>query len=848
MLSKALQALIEEDRSDPPIKSEEFEEIIRADELKNIEDRRKSLKKETTILLSDEMAGSPDKDAVGLALSGGGIRSATFSLGILQRLAELKILPLVDYLSTVSGGGYIGGWWSSWMCRPNSDNWLPAPNPKAPAEEPPEIRHLRLYSNYLIPRKGLFSPDTWRAITILLRNLFVTQVMIAAMLAALFLLVDALYLMIVPDVIKKGTHANPLDLIWPYPLLGVAAIWFLLTVVFLCVASGYSDKDQRKRTKTTQIHAWFAVIVTVLVGLITLAGFSDLLLSWLNDEVRGKGGWLAILPGIASAIYTAIAKAPTGGGDLVGGRESKPKEWVLKIAPLLFLLTLAVLLAAGVWWLLRATYEYMNNSLTPKNPDWVLSVSLLLVFGISQLYFLRSLATRRLGLLKSVKGEPQVKRDPQNWLLLFIAILSLACGVYLYTSYTANHTSIWWIWLACFLVMLQISIGAGFASDPNSLSMYSFYRSRLVAAYLGATNRKRLDDMDKEVSEVAEGDDLHLSALAAWKKGGPIHLLNTTLNLVGAKDLTSKQRQAEVFELTPLFCGSDRTGYRHTKEYADNSLTLGSAVAISGAAASTNMGSNTSVPLAMLMSFFNVRLGFWTANPKSRAWRYPWTRFWLWYQLREMLGQTTAQGRFSFLSDGGHLENLGLYPLIKRRCRFIILCDAAADPEYRFGDLANALRMARIDFRCEVELDLTNLRPIPDESNSFRRSFMHYSVGQIRYPDATPPSTLIYLKSSLTGTLPDDVQGYAQTHSAFPHQSTADQFFDEAQFESYRCLGYNVADAAFSKGVCNPAGLKLTRERFFEGVLEGYRSRVAELQSNPAAPMTVAAASKVDRS
>src|SRR3954471_17764516 len=52
-----------------------------------------------------------------LCFSGGGIRSATFCLGVLQGLARLKTLDKFDYLSTVSGGGYIGSWLSCWMQR-----------------------------------------------------------------------------------------------------------------------------------------------------------------------------------------------------------------------------------------------------------------------------------------------------------------------------------------------------------------------------------------------------------------------------------------------------------------------------------------------------------------------------------------------------------------------------------------------------------------------------------------------------------------------------------------------------------------------------------------------------------
>src|ERR1035438_9106467 len=57
------------------------------------------------------------KELAGIALSGGGIRSATSSLGVLQALRSLGVLGVFDYLSTVSGGGFTGSWWSAWTSR-----------------------------------------------------------------------------------------------------------------------------------------------------------------------------------------------------------------------------------------------------------------------------------------------------------------------------------------------------------------------------------------------------------------------------------------------------------------------------------------------------------------------------------------------------------------------------------------------------------------------------------------------------------------------------------------------------------------------------------------------------------
>jgi len=110
-----------------------------------------------------------------LCISGGGIRSAIFGLGILQGLARCGLLDRFHYLSTVSGGGYIGSWLSAWIknhaqgiggvvaeLRGRRDSIL--------SPEPRPIRHLREFSNYLAPKTGLTSVDFWTLIATFLQS------------------------------------------------------------------------------------------------------------------------------------------------------------------------------------------------------------------------------------------------------------------------------------------------------------------------------------------------------------------------------------------------------------------------------------------------------------------------------------------------------------------------------------------------------------------------------------------------------------------------------------------------------------------------------------------------------
>ncbi len=128
---------------------------------------------------------------------------------------------------------------------------------------------------------------------------------------------------------------------------------------------------------------------------------------------------------------------------------------------------------------------------------------------------------------------------------------------------------------------------------------------------------------------------------------------------------------------------------------------LGTAVAISGAAASPNMGYHTSPPVAFLLTLFNVRMGWWLGNPRARyTWRYSSPRIGLIYMLGELFGTTSSSSDYVSLSDGGHFENLGIYELVRRRCRYIIVGDAEQDEDFKFGGLGSRHPPVPRRFRC----------------------------------------------------------------------------------------------------------------------------------------------------
>ena len=365
-----------------------------------------------------------------------------------------------------------------------------------------------------------------------------------------------------------------------------------------------------------------------------------------------------------------------------------------------------------------------------------------------------------------------------------------------------------WYLVPGLLAAFCVWIGAlGWIVDPNSVSMHQFYKERLVRAYLGASNVRRFRH-SREISETVTGDDLPLRSLLNCKRGGPYHLINTTLNLVAGRDLATAQRSVSSFVLSQLYCGSTRTNYCSTNEYMQGNLSLGTAVATSGAPVSSNLGGKKpTASLAMLMTMLNVRLGYWAPTPNRKAQYSVQPRLWPLYLVREFFSQTNELTDYCYLSDGGDFDNTGLYSLIERGCRFVVLVDCGADSKPpSFEDLGEAIRRCRIDFGTEIDLNLDPL--VKSESPATASCFV---VGRIKFAETHLRSLgrghhngldeqlgiLVYFKPSVIQNVSADVWQYAIGNESFPQQPTTNQLFGEAQFESYRRLGQTCAHRAF---------------------------------------------------
>jgi hypothetical protein len=282
----------------------------------------------------------------------------------------------------------------------------------------------------------------------------------------------------------------------------------------------------------------------------------------------------------------------------------------------------------------------------------------------------------------------------------------------------------------------------------------------------------------------------HIRPMSAHVR--PMHVINMTLNVTAGDNLAWQERKAMSFAATPINTGNWELGYRPTRLYGGpTGISLGTAVAISGAAASPNMGYHSSPPLSFLLTLFNVRLGWWLGNPRSSTYvnRNPTNS--LVPFLAEAAGYTNDTFPYIYLSDGGHFENLGLYEMVLRRCACIVLTDCGADPTFGFDDLGNAIRKIRIDFGIDITIDRMGIFPRSDQDPNNPK---YCAVATIHYERIDPgakPGKLLYIKPAFYGEHESkDIYNYAQTNPTFPHQTTADQWFSESQFESYRQLGY----------------------------------------------------------
>ncbi len=865
----------------PSLKFEEVlaDEILKVGQLRRKRGRAAGIGRGKSVLES-----AHGTHLTGLAFSGGGIRSATFNLGVLQALAKKNLLPCFDYLSTVSGGGYIGSWLVAWIARTKRERVeeeLPAEHSRQEPDDDPKssrrfhpIAHLRRFSNYLTPKLGMFSADRWTLVATYGRNLSLNLLILVLFLSALLFF---------PRLVVSLTEwlSRHPDL-FHYPaffsaLIGVTAVFIsfmsiekkwsgdflinqkavqLLVVVPLFISGWMGSGWIRAEVAESSLDwEWWRWTITGC-GIYTVIWLIAIVLAAVLGLFRKKTGvvkWSSTLTIFGWAIPAGCA----GGlllwqlANFLEARNSLPAA--MAFGPPLFIMVIIFTAVLHVGLLGRA-FEEKHRQWWSRLGAWLMIYALVWIFGFAvSLYSpaaVRYLPTVwggiGLGWVGSTMaglwasrgtGTGAFSRRIRKLLVIaapyiFIAglIVLLALGVQAvlealkqvgpiaaqrFSQTLARAIENTWTGDAFpFWQLAAMALGLGFAAwvlslrvDINDFSMHLFYRSRLVRAYLGASNFNR---KAQPFTHFDPNDDVDLARILSMPDAespysGPLPIINTALNLAASKELAWQERKAASFIFTPLHYGFDQKlkdegpAYRPLESCPERGgISLGTALTISGAAVNPGMGYHSVPSLAFLMTVFNARLGWWLRNPgyASRIWRDRPTSS-LWWLLAELFSQTRSTSRFVNLADGGFFDNLGIYELVKRRCSVIVACDAEADGDLTFGGLGNAVRKIRSDLGIDVKLDV---EPIKDrDDNGFSK--WHCAVGTIFYDKVDPGKphgTLIYIKSSLTGDEPEDVAAYSEAHDSFPHESTADQWFSESQFESYRQLGFHAAQEVFA--------------------------------------------------
>jgi hypothetical protein len=343
--------------------------------------------------------------------------------------------------------------------------------------------------------------------------------------------------------------------------------------------------------------------------------------------------------------------------------------------------------------------------------------------------------------------------------------------------------------------------------NPNATSLYRLYRDRLSKAFLFDPDPNP-EERDKKYGDLPQNEP-YLHEIDT--NYCPYPIINASLNIERSQYANKRGRNADFFIFTPEYTGSGATGYIGTLqiEQDETALDLGTAMAISASAVSPNMGALTIKPLTFTLALLNIRLGYWLRNPRCIVVNRPWYRRVIdirsFLLFKEAFGWITEKSPKVYLTDGGHIENLGVYSLLKRRCKVIIAIDAIADPAMSFGAFLTLERYARIDLGATVDLPWKAIRDCnlavdkaldkADEDGLVIRSSPgpHCAAGEIQYgPNENEKGILLYVKASLSGDESDYILDYKRRNRAFPHETTGDQFFGEEQLEAYRALGFHI--------------------------------------------------------
>ncbi|MGE2733362.1 hypothetical protein [Mycolicibacterium vaccae] len=766
------------------------------------------------------LAARGNRPVQAVCLSGGGVRSASVAMGALQILSRArptteiangnagtgeKYIDTVDYVISVSGGGYTAGA-RLLACKSEPDEdalkgLAPTLTERGPegravrvserfGEGSVEFDHVRRHSSYIADSL----PGLLRALAYVLRNLLASMVILFWTPVALGLVAGSLYayLPIAAITPVAGHFALGTDTIghahawWALGLVAALAV-LLLAVALLVEVLSFSKRGEEYRGRVlVSMHSVVLVGVVVTVLLVGLPA-----LMWLCANASGT--------------------------DVQANRITATAAGVLGLQYLSALAAMAWRHRARVP---RAQGRTLRRILPPGVVPYLLTMVTLAVLAAAWLAVLGSVGAGVYGRLTSGEGG--------SWL--------------------------WWLYAAAAAVV----VSAFCLADVTSLSLHPFYRWRLANTF--AVRRGTCEVIDGDPSSKQPCAQTYPASEPTWLHThgaldrGPKFVFSAAAAISG-EGKPAPGLNAVSFVLSSDYLGGPDLGWVKTDRMwaacpprLKRDLTVQAAVAVSGAAFASTMGRQNK-GFQTLLAVSGARLGTWLPNPRQIAalcdriprgareatgqqllTGLPSVRGFS-YFYRELLARHSRDARLVQVTDGGHYENLGLVEALRRRARVIVCIDGGGDTPPLLSGLADAMRLARSELGVRIDLDdaddddfaAQHLTPgsgaqFPDD-NAFallnsRITRGTVVCGRITYPAASGlpkeqrDGLLIVAKAVLWDRCPDWLLTYAGTNPVFPHDSTSDQWFTEAQFAAYtelgRILGCSVVRAYNAN---RPAGL-----------------------------------------
>jgi hypothetical protein len=703
-----------------------------------------------------------EEGKIGIACSGGGIRSASFNLGALQALQEEGVLKKSRYLAAVSGGSYIAAafcmirktWAPGQPPPPGSDDSDPnVVNDQHPPFFPgsPEQQYLLNRSSYLAPDGKGKAAFGLRLILGLGFNLLVLALFISLLAILLAALYGVLYPNLDQTVAQCSRGGQSCDFsVWPPP----SALWISIAGVAAAgVALGAAGMLAFRWSGALRDFAatWALRLVVLAAAAAVLLIAIPLLLEWFRDL------GLPHTSGKAEEVAKATRNNPGVSSVLIG--------------------------VGSVTSVLSAVFLQLRA-------DWLEA---------------KKLAEQTKGAVKWYSGLGQRLRRGIAYLIAALVGPALALALALVVmSTTLNIEDPTRVWV--YFGILAMVFGVFYSTaDLTTWSLHPLYRRRLASAFALKRVARPPDtppiaDADAGIAVERDYDRLvKLSSSAVADRDADGRCLWPTLLVCAAANVsdtaaTPSGRAVSSFTFSPTSIGGPLVGAVETAKLEQScddhrlaSFTLPAAVAISGAAISPSMGKMTRRPLRLLMGIANIRLGVWVPNPRRaetferRRKVYPRPR--PYYLLRELLGLNQLNLPFLYVTDGGHYENLGAMELLRRGCTEVYCFDASKDELDALGDM---ISLARSELDVEVEIDPEDLRP--DDKGISKKDCVK---GTIRYPDGTE-GRIYYARPAITESAPADVTVYHRQDDRFPRDPTGDQLYTGQRFEAYRALGLSA--------------------------------------------------------